>query len=104
MSDLVEFLLARVDEDEAVARRVQGRTRHEPPPTIGGIGDVGLVGYPYRRALAECEAKRRVVEESREYSPELAEGDNGAWAFDLVLRALALPYAEHPDFREEWRL
>jgi hypothetical protein len=55
------------------------------------------------RLLADVEAKRRIVEQARDYIPELEHGDNGEWAFDLVLRLLAVPYADHPDYREEWR-
>lgn len=54
------------------------------------------------RVLAECEAKRRIVAEALDYSPELAEGDNGEWAFDRVLHALAQTYADHPDFDPAW--
>ena len=99
MSDLVEFLLARVAEEERLARRVQQRTRHEPPATIGGIGDVGLVGYPYRRVLAECEAKRRIVE----WWMAGRDGDESGYDTHRLLTALALPYADHPDYRQEWR-
>jgi hypothetical protein len=46
------------------------------------------------RVLAECEAKRRIVE-MHAYQEEHFTPDE--------LRALALPYADHPDYREEWR-
>lgn len=55
------------------------------------------------RVLADVEAKKAIVEEARDYSPELSEGDNGEWAFDFVLRTLGLPYADHPDYDESWR-
>ena len=53
------------------------------------------------RTLAECEAKRRIVEDC----VHLETASTGAllaharWA----CRALTLPYASHPDYREEWR-
>lgn len=67
------------------------------------------------RVLAECDAKRRIVEHhARVADPE---GDDLAdlcavcdangpeaqgWPCD-TLRLLALPYADHPEYREEWR-
>jgi len=74
------------------------------------------------RVLAECEAKRRIVEAHTpvDYSPLGMESPNachicgidagmGDWEYAkdsypcLTLRALALPYAGHPDYREGWR-
>lgn len=57
------------------------------------------------RALAEVEAKRRMVDH---VSQELEDrgADNPWWYSDKltpILEALALPYADHPDYREEWR-
>ena len=46
---------------------------------------------PPRPRAAECEAKRRIVENAQD------PGD------DLFVAILALPYADHPDYREEWR-
>jgi hypothetical protein len=56
------------------------------------------------RVLAEVDAKRRVVALWRE---EPAAADltwDGGWcnAVDEVLRLLALPYRDHPDYRAEW--
>jgi hypothetical protein len=59
------------------------------------------------RVLAEVEAKRRIVEELADvpvddedlgvgYSPEW-------WQGQRILLYLALPYADHPDYRGEWR-
>lgn len=73
--DLADFLLARIAEDEAVARddyRCNTDLRWTPA-----------------RMLAECEAKRRLI------------------ALQLQRHAyllLALPYADHPDYNEDWRV
>ena len=99
---LTDFLLARIAEDEADAR-------------------AGLVAEGSWRVLAECEAKRRIVElhSIREASPSCSQcggytattdGQRGIvhhgyaipWPCP-TLRALALPYADHPDYREDWR-
>ncbi|WP_405149464.1 DUF6221 family protein [Sphaerisporangium sp. NBC_01403] len=73
-----------------------------------------LVVYDPARALREVEAKRRIISE---HAPH----EDYSWACrtcsaadscgcmggpDLpcpTLRLLALPYADHPDYREEWR-
>ena len=54
------------------------------------------------RVLAECESKRRII--------TLCGVDPlqpGALLLrvqtDAVVRLLALPYADHPDYREQWR-
>lgn len=75
---IVEFLLARIAEDEAVAREVRP---HEylpvcPVPSSLIRGDdrgYGLVAIRSDRVLAECEAKRRIIE-FHEYWPTLVEG------------------------------
>lgn len=95
MNTLVEFLLARIAEDEEWARyEAEG---------WGGRPSDGS------RILAECDAKRRIVERLGSYlssdSNAEPEGawellDDHAWA---TLYDLALPYSSHPDYREEWR-
>jgi hypothetical protein len=56
------------------------------------------------RVLAECDAKRRIVEDlqdelANQHDPE----PTTLQLADRTLRALALPYADHPDYREEWK-
>ena len=108
MTDLAEFLLARIAEDEEVvhhalaaldadrteyAARIARRTG--PWSTVTSSGHCGIDTGPRGtveaipgRALAECDAKRRIVTEC-------------GWV--TVMELLALPYADHPDYREEWR-
>ena len=54
------------------------------------------------RVLAECESKRRIIRLCG-VDPH----DPGALLLrvhtDAVVRLLALPYADHPDFDESWR-
>jgi hypothetical protein len=95
---LTEFLLARIAEDEAA---VEG--------FWSGDGDPGFMWGP-GRIRAECEAKRRIVEEHRPTRDGLCCGccwlqDLGSWEpYPCpTLRALALPYAERPDYRQEWK-
>ena len=93
MSDLATFLLARIAEDEAEARE------------WGSPWEENLVQPA--RVLAECEAKRAIVEqaESAEAAIEgewnISHGENPGW---LILAHLAAVYADHPDYRQEWAL
>ncbi len=104
MSDLTEFLLARIAEDERAAHRIA-----LPLALTGAKGAVVGPG----RVLAECEAKRRIVaraltldEQAQSLPPDsthTASFEGQALAWRVALRFLALPYADHPDYREEWQ-
>ena len=122
MSNLAEFVLARVAEDEATARAVTGP--EWSAATCEWWGDLGdYVGrHDPARVLAECEAKRRIVEiHPDEHGTCFAcsDGDDGGcsdpeccgsgpipmfkdWPCP-TLRWLALPYADHADYRQEWK-
>jgi hypothetical protein len=107
---LTEFLLARIDDDEAIAGDVAveririGRIIEYPAEgedrsfwaDYDGAGPSVSVG-PHR-VLAECEAKRRIVEVAR-----FADEGPAGWGYRSILRLLALPYADHPDYSPEWR-
>lgn len=87
LNQLAGFLLARIAEDEEHVYRQWYRL---PEPVLA-------------RALAECEAKQRLLAHCR--SPvrnqeRAAEQEYRA----VILRLLALPYAGHPDYRREWKL
>ena len=123
MSSLTEFLLARLAEDEAVARR--GISSQADPengwgykngaltPHVGIIHEAVQAEHITRwhpaRVLADVEAKRAVVKLHESLSL-----DGGSKLFDRVmlpslqrvtdevLRLLAQPYADHPDFDPAW--
>ena len=123
MSNLAEFVLARVAEDEATARAVTGP--EWSAATCEWWGDLGdYVGRrDPARVLAECEAKRAIVAEHPNDSGSCAvcsDDDDGAcgdpeccstgpwiawkdWPCP-TLRALAAVYADHPDYRHEWKV
>lgn len=88
---LTDFLLARIAEDEEVARLPQGYEY------------CGPLSYTHTpdRVLAECEAKLRIVETlAHDYRwNRKRAGDNAK----MTLELLALPYADHPDYRQEWK-
>ncbi|RBY79031.1 hypothetical protein DQ240_22790 [Blastococcus sp. TF02A-26] len=63
------------------------------------------------RVLAECRARRSIVEARQRLAASmtdegpLAMGDDTAHlqTLDWVLKRLAAPYVDHPDYRWEWR-
>ena len=90
---LTDFLLARIAEDEALAHRV--------------FEDEGTwFSVTLSRVLAECEAKRRIVrmrQNAKAFVDEVVVGMLIAKTLDAALAHLALPYADHPDYRQEWK-
>ena len=78
---LTEFLLARIAEDEDEAE--------DNEPYWGGWSSAHEA-----RVLAECEAKRRIVEEL---------SHDGLGPREWMLRVLAAVYSDHPDYRQEWK-
>jgi hypothetical protein len=144
--ELATFLLARIGDDEATARKAafgwgaEWRSEvdtDEEWAVVHADGKRDMVGcedgdvtdhiarHDPARVLAECEAKRRIVEAfederqrkdiyNRDYPLGLltTEGDlrarqssNARWAgLDIAVRALAAVYASHEDYRAEWAL
>lgn len=102
---LAEFLLARIAEDEAAATSA---SHHSHLVHDYERDNYGFLWVKTTRVLAECEAKRRIVARctDRIDVTELRDAErryiSGAPDMDM-LRLLALPYADHPDCREEWR-
>lgn len=92
------FLTARWDEAERVARELltDQPGDYGPDCLYYNADDITLcVGA--RPVLADLAAKRAILAEARNYSPELSSGDNGEWAFEVVLTHLADPFRDHPD-------
>lgn len=110
---LTDFLLARIAEDEDAAQYAlkyavggDDYDHHWRWVHLYKLKDRQLGwssshhdGAPNpERVLAECEAKRQIIELRRR---KLADG----WASGLgnAIKALALPYADHLDYQEGWR-
>lgn len=119
---LTEFLLARIADDEAVARAHIANWTDEDGD--GGVSlfmelradnEYAWMDIGAGRVLAECEAKRRIVEELEETQHTMGgleeEGDfeaalgwaDAARALERPVRLLAAVYADHPDYDEAWR-
>lgn len=119
MTDLAEFLLARIAEDETAALSVLNDKAYFRQVSWGWFdADFGefhpsdYAGPLPARTVAECEAKRRIVT-AFEADPSYVRfdwwkqstcSDNcGPDVLDAVLKLLALPYADHADYDEIWR-
>lgn len=112
---LADFLLARIAEEEEAALDAQNGSDFGDSRTFyshygDGRDDWGVhyFNVPPVRVLAECEAKRRVILiweacQSREGLIEKMVLPSVSTALEEALGALALPYAEHADYRDEWR-
>lgn len=98
MRDLAGFLLARITEDETVARRGHGMTDGLGTIDLDEYGDVLVIDPDHVRA--ECDAKRRIVERALAAwdASECTECNEAGYLADGVLADLALPYADHPDY------
>ncbi len=138
---LAEFLLARIAEDEDSARIAhdelvehasgwdeagnpssdwrrswKGFGRSAWTETAGNPISTHIARRDPARILAECEAKRRIVERHRRITrpgwglilpDQCGEcgGNSGIVGWPCpTLRLLTLPYTGHPDYRDEWRL
>ncbi|WP_344596256.1 DUF6221 family protein [Actinomadura vinacea] len=127
--DLVEFLRARLAKDEQIARACDGASwAASPSGTVhldtpdGGPSEPRFVAsvengacaehiarYDPARALLEVAARRRIIDDYEKGAWVLEQGHRteageAAHAARLeTLRLLALAYAQHPEFRPEWR-
>ena len=79
---LAEFLRARLTEDE---QPCEGAQEYQSCDELS------------ERRGRDIDAKRRILDECNWGGPDHAD------VYDAVLQRLALPYADHPDYRDEWR-
>lgn len=120
-ADLASWLLEQIAEDERMARQLERRAQeyalHIQDPTLLGRVIPGWYDWPdveamAHRVLAECEAKRRIVEAH----PTIVRDDEIGCltchseagytympGYCDTLKAIALPFADRPGYREEWR-
>jgi hypothetical protein len=164
VEDLVNFLKARLDEDEQVARAASRRKHDgwtpsgehwqwvepdqdqvlaldpvaeeclndygradlrsvEEYPVGSGLGNLPhfvvrseevrtldamhIARWDPARVLAEVEAKRRIVDWCESVEIEFSRaglGDRTDGTHMVFARWLALPYADHPEYRPEWQV
>jgi hypothetical protein len=110
MQRLVEFLAARLVEDEAVAFAVR---RDGSRWELIDWGDEQNHSFGHRwnpaRVLEEIDAKWRVLAYCEGMdslmSTRLGTSDDASiLALEFTLPSLTLPYADHPEYRSEWSL
>ena len=107
MSDLASWLLEQIAEDE----------RFSQPNDHGCCDDLSGRHLSHERLVAECDAKRRIIELHREIETPPFDGycaicqDPGGVGLEstvvrypcLTLSLLALPYADREGFDPTWR-
>lgn len=103
--DIKDFLLARVAEDETEA--LKGGSHND----IGVFArdNYGCLLVQPARVLAECAAKRTVIElaDDVETIDDALMIETMSWKWETsakILGALAAVYSTHPDYRQEWAL
>ena len=122
--NLDEFVLARIAEDTRIARDAAAGTREQwAPQDMPGSGPPHdhvadhMARHDPARVLADCAAKRRLVLACRDMGADrafLGARPEGLADFPLspvnqhqlaalTIALLALPYADHPEYRPEWR-
>ncbi|NKZ63003.1 hypothetical protein GTG23_07070 [Rhodococcus hoagii] len=131
VSDIVEFLRARLDEDEQTATAATSATFGEDPTWTSKDDGTGPQTHGYvmadhtavcghdgddvllpvadhiarhdpARVLREVEAKRRILDLAGEISRSGAEF--AEQDYRTVTRALAAVYSDHPDYQQEWAI
>lgn len=108
-ADLAAFMLERIADDEQEARRTIDELRRLGPGAGTRVQTAALgehvVRWSPERVLAECEAKRQLVEWALdlEYQREVDDPAAPLAPFGLdVLQLLAPAYSTHPGFRQDW--
>jgi hypothetical protein len=113
-ADLVQFLRARLDEDEQRARRAIDGPRNQfvdadsdVVPLLFADDGEGEFNLP-ARVLAEVDAKRQALDHYERIQQHVRKSDGGddyifaEGAVCKQLQYMALPYRERPDYRPEW--
>lgn len=96
MANLRDFLITRIAEDE-VQLSVCRDLNWFPGKKYG------LTAVSYEQLSTECQAKRRTIALYDELSHSGEPDASFAWtAMKAVLRYLAAPYSDHPDYQKEW--
>jgi hypothetical protein len=122
VEDLAKWLSQQLDEDERIAKEAGGHLgewRLATPLDDAELGDASWLRPPSlkhverhdpARALRDVDAKRKLLEQCRaSLASEKAGGVDGAWSESFgdglleAVKLLALPYADRPGYREDWR-
>jgi hypothetical protein len=118
MDAFVEWLRAQLDEDDRIAREAKAGPWHSdggsvyarhPTDEVVRYSESAehIAGHDPVRVLREVEAKRQLLAQYAEVADndvdEVEYAHGWANALGTAVRLLALPYADRPGYREEWR-
>lgn len=100
-TEILAFINARLDEDEWIAQAAIRVYQAEWTPVglqsqFDARVDDHIARHDPKRTLAEVKCKRRIL-------AEVPCTDLGRDGYCRTAKLLALPYADHPDYRDEWR-
>lgn len=112
--DPMEFVRARLDEDEATARDFEEGHAHAVNGDYGNEGrqtaatywhGAEAIGMPPARMFREVEAKRRILRliDRRVPGGGVRWLDVASTRDVMIAQALASSWSDHPDFDEAWR-
>lgn len=122
--DLVEFLRARLARDEQIARACSDASWKATPsgtvsvdaddPAFVATAENGayaehIARHDPSRTLSEVTARRQIIDDYEKDAWVLGQGrpnpalEAAQATRETVLRLLALPYAAHPAYQQEWR-
>ena len=96
--DIVEFLKARLDEDEAQAQRSKADNAMNPNLRI----PAGWINGVADRVLREVESKRKIVDLGWHHLGDEEYGWGMEEAKRQILLIMAVVYADHPDYDPSW--
>lgn len=119
-ADLLQFLHGRLDDDTRAATAAKPGTWHTDGNSVYATHPTDeVVDYTESaehiarwnpaRVLVEVDVKRRLLAIHRRYIDEPGQACLGCaggieWEACPVVPLIALPYADHPDYLEEWRV
>jgi hypothetical protein len=105
--EIIEFLDARIAEDEAAARDVMPAEWTNATASIVGPAREHMDNWGPGRVLAECKAKRDIIGVRNALAANNPEEGSSGWfqvaAFDTAIRQLAAVFRDHPDYAQLWR-
>jgi len=115
---IVEFLEARIAEDEALARAAShqkiagpfhGNWRHDSLhlSSMEREDAKHIARHDPARVLAECAAKRAIVADRKRIDRSVGMHEWYSGYSDAnydALKALAAVYRDHPEYNQEWAL
>ena len=110
MDDLIAFMRARLNEDQAEIEK-----HPDDAFEIDGFNAGAETGYPgmpiltigKKRALREVEAKKRIIRAHDAHCGGFCEASYPHAGIDAAhywsIKVLASAYDDHPDYNERWR-